>query len=127
MESVVERADTSSAVATVDVESLLPPSEENAAPDRRREPRYATDRLTLLHLSGKNPERILCRILDVSKSGMRLRTKHPLQPGTEIRVTVRELFAVAEVRYCKPVSEGFDHGIQVHEVRSASTDTVAAA
>ena len=127
MESVVERAETSSPGASVDVESLLPPSEEKPAADRRREPRYATDRLTLLHVSGQNPERILCRILDVSKTGMRIRTKYPLQPGTEIRVTVRELFAVAEVRYCKPVNDGFDHGIQVREVRSAAGDAAAAA
>ena len=107
-----------------DAGSSLLPSSDVSAGERRREPRYTTDRLTLLHLTRPTgPERILCRILDISGSGMRLRTHRPLDPGTEIRVTLREAFAVAKVRYCIASGEGFDHGIQVEEVRIAAAAT----
>ena len=101
--------------------SLLPSSDESAG-ERRREPRFTTDRLTLLHLTGPTgPQRILCRILDISGSGMRLRTQHPLDPGTEIRVTLREASAVAKVCYCISSGDGFDHGIHVKEIAAAAT------
>jgi hypothetical protein len=42
-------------------------------------------------------ERILCRISDYSASGMRIRTERPIDPGTEFRVTLPEMIAVARV------------------------------
>ena len=128
METVAVAVEAPDPAVVADLETLLSPSAEEPATDRRREPRYSTDRLTLLHVTGaKEPERILCRILDVSKTGMRVRTQRPLEPGTEIRVTLREMFALAQVRYCVPADEGFDHGIQVQEVRCAPAATTAAA
>lgn len=108
------------AATSGNVESLLVPTLETPPPDRRREPRFAADRLTLFQVSGSDDrERTLCRILDVSKGGMRIRTQHSMQPGTEIRVTLREMFAFAQVRYSIRTQEGFDHGIRVHRIASA--------
>ncbi len=110
-------------ISPVDVacpEGILSTPEESAR-ERRREPRYPTDKLTFLHLTGTAaPERIFCRVLDVSESGMRLRTERAIDPGTEIRVTLREMFAVASVRYCRAVTDGFDHGVQVAEIRNGA-------
>ncbi len=87
--------------------------------ERRRDLRYPTDRLTFVHLQNSlGIERVLCRVLDVSEGGMRLRTELPIATGIEIRVTLREMFAVATVRYCRQVDGGFDHGVRVVEIRS---------
>lgn len=104
------------------VEALSPAaSDENqSAAERRREPRYATDRITLLYVGDQSDsERMFCRILDISDSGMRVRTPRRLEPGTEVRVTLREMQGIARVRYCVAVEKAFDHGLQVESVRAA--------
>jgi hypothetical protein len=101
--------------------------EGHHASERRREPRYPVDRVTLVHVTGsQNPERTLCRILDASSGGMRIRTQRPLDAGVEVRVTLREMFAFARVRYCLPVSDGFDHGLQVQEIRPSQASAPSA-
>jgi PilZ domain len=94
---------------------------EVRAPERRREPRFPTNRLTMIYSTGPGgPERNYCSILDVSQHGMRVRTARPLTPGTQVRVTLRENSTVGTVCYCNPVSKnGFDHGILVEELRRA--------
>ena len=88
------------------------------ASQRRIEPRFPTSRLTLVYSTGPGgPERMFCSILDVSQHGMRVRTARPLTPGTQVRVTLREISAVAKVCYCNQVKEGFDHGIHVEELQ----------
>lgn len=105
----------------MDVGSFPLPAPPETPSERRREPRFATDRLTLLTVTGRTSvEPILCRILDYSGSGLRIRTQKRLDPGTEVRVTLREMFALANVRYCISAGDGFDHGIQVQEVRAAN-------
>jgi len=121
MEPIAETVQNTGPGVIVDTDNSLPPFTAEAAGERRRDPRYATDRLTLLYLTGRTqPEPILCRILDYSRSGLKIRTQRPLDPGTEIRLTLRELFAVGKVRYCMPAVGGFDHGIQVEEIRSTA-------
>src|SRR5262249_52471286 len=86
------------------------------SPERRTEPRFPTNRLTVVYSTGPNgPERMFCTILDVSKHGMRVRTARPMEAGTTVRVTLREVSAVARICYCKPASDGFDHGVHVEE------------
>jgi hypothetical protein len=87
---------------------------------RRREPRFPTNRVTVAYSLGQSsPMRMFCSILDVSQHGMRVRTAHPLTPGTEVRVTLHEISAVGRVCYCKRVASEFDHGIHVEELRGA--------
>ncbi len=122
MEFIAE-ATVSTAIAEDHQEIPLPASAEARADERRREPRYPTDRLTLLYLTGS--ERILCRILDISDSGMRVRTQRQLDPGTEVRVTLREVCGIATVRYSVEVGQAFDHGLQVEAIEA--TDGTRAA
>ena len=91
------------------------------ASQRRIEPRFPTNRVTAVYSTGSGgPERMFCSILDVSQYGMRVRTARPLTPGTQVRVTLREISAVATVCYCNRVKEGFDHGIHVEELRETT-------
>lgn len=123
MEQIAENVQASTIAA--DVESSLFATALERPAERRREPRFPADRLTMFQVDGGNDrERTLCRILDVSRSGMRVRTQSSLQPGTKIRVTLREMFAFAQVRYSIPADGGFDHGIQVYEVHSVSAPAV---
>jgi hypothetical protein len=87
------------------------------ASQRRREPRFPTNRLTVVYSTAADgAERMFCSILDVSQHGMRIRTARPLTIGTQVRITIRELSALGSVRYCNRVSAGYDHGICVEEV-----------
>lgn len=122
MQPITANVEASGAIASV--EELLPLTIEECPPERRQETRFAADRLTLFQVDGSNNrERTSCRILDVSKRGMKVRTQDLLQPGTKIRVTLRGMFAFAQVRYSIPAEEGFDHGIRVYEVLSTPTAT----
>lgn len=92
-------------------------SEDKGGPQRRSEPRIPTNRLTAVYANGsEGPQRMFCNILDVSQHGMRVRTARPLATGTEVRVTLREVSAIAKVCYCNPVKDGFDHGLQIQEL-----------
>jgi hypothetical protein len=87
--------------------------------ERRREPRFPTNQITFLHsTNAAGLQRVFCRILDFSARGMRVRTECRLEPGTELRVTLREMFAFATVCYCHSIDGCFDHGIQVKEIRT---------
>jgi hypothetical protein len=53
-----------------------------------------------------------------STSGFcRRESAHPLTPGTQVRVTLREMSAIARVCYCNRVNDGFDQGLHVQELR----------
>ncbi|SRR5579884_1723331 len=120
MELIAEAAEISTPRVFSEAESSALPPPPDSGFERRSEPRYLTDRLTIVNVTGgAKPERILCRIVDYSGGGMKIRTQRPLEPGTEIRVTLRELFAIGNVRYSIPAADGFDHGIKVEEVRAA--------
>jgi hypothetical protein len=88
------------------------------ASQRRIEPRFPTNRLTAIYSAGSGgPERVFCSILDVSQHGMRVRTARPLTPGTQVRVTLREMWAIARVCYSNRVNGGFDQGLHIQEFR----------
>jgi hypothetical protein len=93
-------------------------SEDVRASQRRIEPRFPTNRLTAIYSTGSGgPKRMFCSILDVSQQGMRVRTARPLTPSVQVRVTLREMSAIARVCYCNPVKGGFDHGLHVEELQ----------
>ena len=93
-------------------------SDHVRAPQRRIEPRFPANRLTAIYSIGSGgSERMFCNILDVSQHGMRVRTARPLTPGTQVRVTLREMWAIARVCYSNRVNDGFDQGLQIQEFR----------
>jgi len=82
--------------------------------DRRSEVRFATnDPAAITILQPGNPTHVDGRILDISKSGLRLRLSVALQVGQLIQVRVKGFIALAEVRYCRAISESFDVGTRI--------------
>jgi hypothetical protein len=93
-------------------------SDEVRGSQRRIEPRFPTNRLTALYSGDSgSTERVFCSILDVSQQGMRVRTARPLTPGAHVRVSLRELSAIARGCYSNRVNDAFDHGLHVEEYR----------
>ena len=90
---------------------------EYCGPENRRSPRIATDDPAVMTvLKPERSTRIAMRIVDTSKEGMKLRIPHHLMTGTIVQVHVRDLFILAEVRYCIPAGKLFHAGVQIHDV-----------
>jgi len=80
----------------------------------RREQRFPVNDSGMLHcvrpLRAKNTP---VRILDVSKSGMKISISKRLQRGAQVQVLLRDGFVVGEVRYCVGSGGVFHAGILV--------------
>lgn len=89
----------SARIEKADLTVLKPPS---ANADRRKEPRYASGgsaRVVVPYVS--EPQTFSAHVLDVSKSGMRLRLSAPIAPGTLVQVELKSVVASGEVRHCR--------------------------
>jgi hypothetical protein len=87
--------------------------------DRRRDPRIATDDPASMTLVDTwTSARLPIRVLDVSKSGLRLSTPQPLSKGTLLQIHVHGKLAIAEVRYCRSVGSDFHIGVLFESVFS---------
>lgn len=86
-------------------------------PENRKSPRVATDDPAVLTvLKPERSPRIKMRIVDASKEGMKLQVPRELMTGTIVQVHVRDLFILAEVRYCIAAGKAFHAGVQIHDV-----------
>lgn len=95
--------------------------------DRRREPRYASDNLAVVTIlaSGKVVEG---RTVDISRSGLRVRTDRVLEKGSRIRIKFGAVIAFGDVRWCRPANGAFDIGIEVaHTLEQSLVDSVHSA
>ena len=85
--------------------------------EKRRSPRLETDDSAVLTIiEPERPTRVRVRALDASREGMKLNVPGRLLPGSFVQVYVRELFILAEVRYCVPAGEAFHAGVLIHDV-----------
>jgi len=92
-------------------------SPEYKGPEQRKSPRLETDDPAVLTLiKPDRPSRVGIRILDASREGLKLSTPCALETGSFVQVHVRELFILAEVRYCIPAGEVFYAGVQIYDV-----------
>jgi hypothetical protein len=90
------------------------------AEDRRKSPRLPTDEpAAVIVLQPTVSGRLKTRVLDASKSGMKLLIPCELMPGAVVQVHLRDLFILAEVRYCRPVGETFHAGVLIQDVFAA--------
>lgn len=86
--------------------------------ERRRGPRIPTDDIAYLRiLKPASPERLVVRVLDVSKGGFKLGLGKSLYPGCEVQIRLKDVVALGEVRYCVPAKVGFFAGIQIQAVQ----------
>ena len=92
------------------------------AKERRREVRSRVDApATRQKLDPGSPDRSDIRVLDVSKSGLRLGVPELIEPGTMVQIRLKNTVALGEVRYCCPVGDRFHVGVQFTNV-STTTD-----
>ena len=100
--------------------------------ERRNEPRSDVHAAVFLEVdspepeSGERPTVILCRILDVSANGMKIRVDRELPETAILRLCAdfgrdrSPLEVVGEVRWCREEGEYFEAGFVLYE--SAYTD-----
>lgn len=85
--------------------------------ERRSETRAAADQeATIKLLNPQTAGRISARVIETSGSGLKLRLKDALMPGTLVQIRVGEKLLLGEVRYCNPHSRGFQVGVRLQDV-----------
>lgn len=85
--------------------------------ERRIGPRTATDDPAMLTiLKPERSGRIATTIVNASKEGLRLLVPEALLNGTIVQVHVRDLFILAEVRYCHKAGTQFHAGVHIQDV-----------
>jgi hypothetical protein len=90
---------------------------EYSGPENRKCPRVETDDPAVITiLKPERTTRVKIRILNASKHGLKLEVPTQLMIGAFVQVHVRELFILAEVRYCLAVGSSFHSGVQIHDV-----------
>ena len=55
-------------------------------------------------------------ILDVSKSGLRVRVARPVTRGWKVQVTIGDSIVEGQVRYCVQSGEAYEFGVFVLDV-----------
>jgi len=114
----IELEETSASIGhwAADVES-----DERARRENRTSPRLPTDDPAVMTVL--RPERsshMETTVLDASKEGLKLRVPLELLRGAIVQVHVRDLFILAEVRYCRPVGATFYAGVLIQDVFPAA-------
>ena len=104
-----------------------PVAESAPAPrgaDKRSEPRLFIDEpATLYVLRPASGEHIAVRILDMSQSGVGLRSSEPLPPGALVHVRIRDrIVALGEVKYSARVEDAYYSGIRVEHAADCQSD-----
>jgi len=83
--------------------------------ERRKEPRYPTEaRAEVTEFGSQGRRHLEARMMNISKSGLRLRLSEPLVPGARVRVHFGEVLAFGEVRWCRDLcGDAFDAGVKI--------------
>ena len=85
--------------------------------EMRKEPRYKTDEtVSLQTLNPFSTERYPGQLADVSRSGMKLQTQVRVECGTLIKISLKNVIAFGEVRYCVEVGDAFHFGVQLSQM-----------
>ena len=88
--------------------------------DRRKESRNPVNEpATVTTLEG-TVSSLPARVLDFSRSGLRVRVQSPLWTGMQIKVDMEKAILFGEVRYCRcpPAEAGYDVGVRIDQVIS---------
>jgi hypothetical protein len=92
------------------------PQESRNGVERRKEVRVATHEtahMKVLQPLGATRE---IRVLDISRSGLKISLPEMLLPGTVIQIRLKAAVAFAEVRYCTPCHGEFHAGVRFQDV-----------
>lgn len=101
------------------------PARRSEAPgtERRAEARYLTDDPAEIEVRPGPSEPIPGTILDISPSGLRVAVSQRVERGENVKVKLHRNIIFGEVRYCRPVQEGFQAGIHIHDMVRPSGQT----
>ena len=84
--------------------------------EKRREARYPTNDSASVDVKGGGAP-LTGTVLDVSKSGLRLRLGTAINKGAEVKITLqRNVVIYGQVRHSRRAEAGFDVGIAIHEM-----------
>jgi len=91
--------------------------------ERRLEPRLVVDEPATLHLLRLSvSEQIAVRIMDMSQSGLGLRSTQALPAGSMVHVRIRStIVALGQVRYSAKVNDGYYSGVRVEHAADCRT------
>lgn len=95
----------------------LPQNPANATKgEQRREHRFKPNQTAAITVLGLRPGPITqACVLDISGSGMRLRTRLPIPCGARIEIEVNDTVATGSVCRCEPQQGSYEIGVQVSE------------
>ena len=86
------------------------------AVERRKEPRLpATGCAVVRSLCPLEQVRFRARVLDISRTGLRFRTRCRYSHGTTVHVFLKAMMIIGEVRYCTGSGDGFEHGVSIEQ------------
>ena len=83
--------------------------------DRRSEPRHAATGTARVRIAPGSPV-VDARLLEVSKSGLRIQLDAPLKLGTTIEIELDHLFAMGIVRHCRKFAGQYYVGLRLEAV-----------
>ena len=93
------------------------PTPEGA--ERRVDPRAPIDEpasAKILHPAVSASDRVDGRVVNLSRSGLKLRVPSPMLPGTIVQVRFLERIALGEIRYCIPTGSEYYVGVRFQDV-----------
>lgn len=85
--------------------------------EKRREARYPTNDPVELEIVKGGTGRHSATVLDVSRSGLRLKLDSSLNRGAEVKITLQKnILIFGQVRYCRPLDGSFDAGVLIQDM-----------
>lgn len=87
--------------------------------ERRADPRAPLDQpatVKILHPRATLDDRVDGRVVNLSRSGLKLRVASPMLPGSMVQVRFMERIALGEIRYCIPTGPDYYVGVRFQDV-----------
>jgi hypothetical protein len=85
--------------------------------EQRRERRFKPNQAVVIKVLGLSPGPIIqACVLDISASGMRLRSKLPVPCGVPVSIEVNDAVASGSVFRCDPKQDSYELGVKVSEI-----------
>jgi hypothetical protein len=85
--------------------------------EKRREARYPTNDPAEVEVLNGGAGQFSATVLDVSRSGLRLKLDSSINRGAEVKVTLqRNIIIFGQIRYCRPLNGNFDAGVLIRDM-----------
>ena len=89
--------------------------------EKRREARYPTNDPAEVEVISGGVGQFSATVLDVSRSGLRLKLDSSINRGAEVKITLqRNIVIIGQIRYCKPLDGNFDAGVLIEDMEQNS-------